>query len=611
MKSRRADPFGQRLPLVGGLFRRLFLHHMVLVTVPIAVLGLLLVSIARRTILDTQYKDNAELANQAKGQINEFAAGIEEQLRIIALALEQLYLDPTLSDRFLNQTKSSEGTTPFRHLYAADTTAALVATTDFTRPNSLPPDGVEIWGMVMADEKTVSLPRLPRQDEPPTVLTAAPLRTPLGDLIGVLIAEVDVKAIWDVIDDIRVGERGSAFLTNEQGLVVAHPDRSIVYAGTNWSRLESVRQALLNRPGQVRSEVASPGGEPMSAVSLTLQNQLTGQSPWALVIHRPVAELEATVNTMRWQILAVVGAGMALALISTLIYTRRLIRPMGALVEGANRLSRGDLAQKIPVVGRDEMGTLATEFNLMVEQLSRIQERLRRVEHLDTLAKFSSVVAHEIRNPLNAMQINLHLLRERVGEEEQAYLNVISGEIRRLENLVREFQTISRPPVLSPEPTDVNALVSDIVHLQRETAERQGVRVHLRLAPELAPVAVDRNRVTQVFLNLILNALQAMPQGGELTLHTGRWEERGGGVVVQVSDTGEGIDRETLSRIFDYYFTTRDAGSGLGLSVAQRIVEEHGGRISIDSEKGRGTTVTVALPKEPPIPAGVGGNLTE
>jgi signal transduction histidine kinase len=351
----------------------------------------------------------------------------------------------------------------------------------------------------------------------------------------------------------------------------------------------------------VDSELVDPDdpmAEPMMAAYTPIR---TAGLNWGLVIHRPVAEVRAYTMQMQLQIAVLTLVGIALALISTMVYTRRLVRPIGALVEGANRLSEGDLQYKIPVAGHDELGTLATEFNLMAEQLAQIQQRLRRGEHLDTIASFASVVAHEIRNPLNAMQINLHLLQERVDSEKLEYLDIISGEINRLENLVREFQTISRPPSLSLEKTDINDLLADIVSLQKGTASAQNVELTVEYDRTIPQISVDKNRITQAVLNVILNALQAMPDGGHLSIKTRGEEELSGDVTIDVTDNGEGIPEESLPHVFDFYFTSRDSGSGLGLSIAHRIVFEHGGQINIDSSRGRGTTVRIVLPIEPPI----------
>ncbi len=178
---------------------------------------------------------------------------------------------------------------------------------------------------------------------------------------------------------------------------------------------------------------------------------------------------------------------------------------------------------------------------------------------------------------------------------------MISGEINRLENLVREFQTISRPPALSPIRTDMNILLDDIVHLQRGTATTQGVELATDFESGLPMVEVDRNRITQAVLNVVLNAIQAMVEGGTLLVRTRSDEEYGHGwIMIEVTDTGEGIPDEDLPNVFDFYFTSRDSGSGLGLSVAHRIVFEHGGQITLRTTPGEGTTVLIYLPPGPP-----------
>ena len=608
MAARRSKGNEQRIPLVGGLFRRLFMHHIVLVTVPVVLLGVLLVGIAQTAVNRALLQDNLEIAARARGEIEGYAEYVREQLLLTAVALERLEdqerpatLDTIQASRFLNEAMSAEVTAAFRQMYAVDSLGTMVATTDFAA-TGLPPGSDAAVDAVLdtAMFRTLSM-EAPLGDDTreklPTVLMAARLTSSFGENMGAVLAEVNVDSIWAMIDNIRVGEEGRAFLVNRDGIVIAHPDKQLVYQRADYSHLTSVHSVLAGESGQELSEQVDGSSEPVMAAYVPIRAAGLG---WGLVIHRPLSEVQATTSRMRLQIFTVVAIGIALALISTLVYTRRLVRPLGALVEGANRLSQGDLDYKIPVAGRDELGTLATEFNLMVEQLSRIQERLRRVEHLDTLAKFSSVVAHEIRNPLNAMQINLHLLRERMGSEELEYLDVISTEIRRLENLVREFQKISRPPVLSTETTDVNDLVSDVVNLQRSTAEAQGIEIRLDLDERLPVVEADRNRITQAVLNLVLNAMQAMPNGGLLEISTSRWDEVPGGVAITVADSGEGIPKEELSRVFDFYYTSRDSGSGLGLSVAQQIVDEHGGQIVLASAVGEGTNARILLPPIPP-----------
>lgn len=598
--ERRQKPLSQRLPLVGGLFQRLFFHHLILVTVPIVILGVVLVGIAQNAIHNTVNQDNMEIAARAQGQILAYVDGVVRQLELAAFELQRYELEEFDSDRFLNEAKGEKALEAFRHLYAVDTTGVVVATTNFSA-RELPLGGLTAVNSVLSGADLVTEPLLIESTEQtPTVIMAVPLKS-FGETIGALVVEVNAEDIWTTIDEIKVGDSGSAFLVDQDGTVIAHRDKSIVIRLTDYSGLESVQRALRGERGMKDLEIADPGnpeGEPMMAAFTPIES---AGLRWGLIIHRPVAEVRAYTARMQLQIAVLTLVGIALALISTLVYTRRLVRPIGALLEGANRLSKGDLQYKIPVAGHDELGTLATEFNLMAEQLAQIQQRLRRVEHLDTIARFSSVVAHEIRNPLNAMQINLHLLGERVGTEEQEYLDVISGEINRLENLVREFQTISRPPALSPQKTNMNDLLEDIVSLQRGTAAAQGVKLEVDFDPDLPVISVDRNRITQAALNVILNALQAMPNGGRLSISTRREEELLGEVTITVSDTGEGIPEEDLPHVFDFYYTSRDSGSGLGLSIAHRIIYEHGGQVNIISSIEKGTTILITLLSEPPV----------
>ncbi|MFC1629183.1 ATP-binding protein [Gemmatimonadota bacterium] len=608
---------GQRLPLVGGLFQRLFFHHLVLVTVPIVVLGLLLVGIANRSIEETLNNESREIATQVRGQIQRFIIDVENRLGGIAFALGKAVTDResgTLNHIdtgiWLNQAMANATYSIFSRFDVVDTLGTLVATTDFSA-ESLPPGGEHLAGAILDSTRFIYALEL-QQEEPVgtfNVVMAVPITSDFDELVGALVAVVEAHEIRDLVTNIAVGGgvSGRAFLNDNQGHLIAHANTALVYAGTTYDNLASVQNALLTpevevAPAPVSDFIPSADGTDVEMMAHWANISSASGLQWVLVIHRPVAEVSDTSDRMRIQVLIVILVGIALALISTLVYTRRLVTPIGSLVEGANRLSQGDLSYKIPVAGHDELGTLATEFNLMADQLSKIQLRLRRVEHLDTLAKFSSVVAHEIRNPLNAMQINLHLLRERVGQEEQEYLDVISGEILRLENLVREFQTISRPPALSPVRTDMNILLDDLVHLQRGTASAQGVELIIDLESGLPMVEVDRNRITQAVLNVVLNALQAMPTGGTLLVRTRKNEERGSGwLLIEVTDTGEGIPEDDLANVFDFYFTSRDSGSGLGLSIAYRIIFEHGGQISLNSRPAEGTTVLISLPPAPPV----------
>jgi signal transduction histidine kinase len=217
-------------------------------------------------------------------------------------------------------------------------------------------------------------------------------------------------------------------------------------------------------------------------------------------------------------------------------------------------------------------------------------------ELIETLA---AGVAHEVRNPLNSVQINLSILEQELKElvpDRQAHvyavLAKIAGEIKRLDDFVSEFLRFARLPRLNVERLAVGPLIADLAAFMTPECSKKGVALDLDLAgPDAA--SVDGFQLKQAILNLVLNALQATPTGGHVAVRTSGDRRR---LVVAVSDDGEGMSREAREKAFTPFFTTREEGTGLGLPLVRRIVEQHGGSVEIESMPGQGTTVTMVFP---------------
>jgi signal transduction histidine kinase len=255
--------------------------------------------------------------------------------------------------------------------------------------------------------------------------------------------------------------------------------------------------------------------------------------------------------------------------------------------------------------------------------LSRMQSTIAYSRKLVALGRLTAGIAHEVKNPLNAMIIHLELLRTKIrraamrkaepvvvagglglaeapaitGAEADAlqHVAVIEGEIRRLDEVVQGFLKFTRPEDLRLQPVRVKDLFDEILPLIEPEAQKNNVRVQVDVPPDIPPVNGDAAMLRQVFLNLAINGCQAMPSGGTLRLSCGRASRNR--VDVRVQDTGIGIPAEHLSKIFDLYFTTKDHGTGIGLSMVYRIVQLHDGDIEVESTKNRGTTFRVLLPR--------------
>jgi signal transduction histidine kinase/HAMP domain-containing protein len=236
-----------------------------------------------------------------------------------------------------------------------------------------------------------------------------------------------------------------------------------------------------------------------------------------------------------------------------------------------------------------------------LDPVRAVQSLVTYSQKLAALGRLTSGVAHEVKNPLNAMRIHLELLKTRLKErppEVGENLEVIAQEIQRLDRVVQGFLKFVRPQELRLRPVDVNALLQEISQLMAPAAADQaGTRIALDLTPGLPPVAGDVELFQQACTNLVTNAIQAMPNGGTVTLASRRGPE--GAVEVCVGDEGVGIPPEDLDKIFRLYYTTKPSGSGIGLSLVYRIMQMHDGRIDVKSVVGRGTTVILTLPLAP------------
>jgi len=245
---------------------------------------------------------------------------------------------------------------------------------------------------------------------------------------------------------------------------------------------------------------------------------------------------------------------------------------------------------------------LRRKYALLSEEHARAEEALRRRDRLVAMGELASTVAHEVRNPLNAIAMSAQRLRHEfldqctapeARDELAELVGVVESEARRLDRTVQQFLDFARPPKLDPRPTDLAALAGAVVDSTRPMAELRGVTLDLEAA-RAGEAVVDPDQLRQVLDNLVRNALDATPQGGSVRLSA-----RGdaGGAVLEVSDDGPGIPPDVLPRIFDLYFTTKDGGTGIGLAVTQQIVTAHGGTIEVDSRPGAGTRMTVRLPR--------------
>ena len=303
----------------------------------------------------------------------------------------------------------------------------------------------------------------------------------------------------------------------------------------------------------------------------------------------------------------------SLGLVLAVSISSHYVRPVEDLARAAEKVAGGDLSQELPIHGRDEVGRLTRSFNEMIAKLRQnreLEEKVRESQYLTQLGRLSSSVAHEIRNPLNFIALAIDHLdalddggtpeaekEEKEKEKEKARIIArIKEEIHRLNELVTNFIMFGKPQAPMRTPVQLPEIVESVLRMADGRLRTQRIRCcrDFRVGP---PVPVDPDMIRRAVLNVVGNAIDAMPDGGELHISSGPQE--GGGYELVIGDTGEGIAEENRERIFEPYFTTKPSGLGLGLDLTRKIVEAHGGEIVVDSHPGKGARVHILLPGEP------------
>ncbi len=299
----------------------------------------------------------------------------------------------------------------------------------------------------------------------------------------------------------------------------------------------------------------------------------------------------------------------------TAIVVWRFTRPIKSLSIAARRVASGDFSFRVPVTTRgDEMGELTTLFNDMTVKLARTREleaQLYNAEKAVVVSRLASAIAHEIRNPLNYINLTLDHLRVTFAPNDPQKYEKFAGlttqlkaEVARINDRITEFLNYSRPPKLNPEPLDLEELSRDALRMFEVQTAETNVDARVETQGEVPRVIADGESLRSALTNLIINGLQAMDgSGGKVTIALSG-EDEGKRARIDVVDTGRGIEADDISKVFEPYFSTKETGTGLGLAIVKKAVDDHHGTIGVKSKVGEGTTFTITLPAEPPAIVG-------
>jgi signal transduction histidine kinase len=454
----------------------------------------------------------------------------------------------------------------------------------------------------MAGAVAISGPLSASDGDDPVVEVASPIRNPDASQqnIGVLFLLLDWKQARSVVERIREKLRR---LKKDVAVLVVDAEGQVIGDTLGAQPLSGVAREIQSRRWKLPAGFAYgqwppnglEAGSPAFLVgSASLSNRQLG---WSVLVVEPVEAALAPIAEMRRRWVGVLAVVLLGGLALAAILAGRMSRPLRELRDATKELAAHPATPApVPVRSQDEIGQLAEAFNTMVNDLKRAQEQLLSAAKFAFAGELAASVAHEVRTPLSVMRSSAQMLLNapsvRAGENAEL-VEMLIGEVDRVERVVTGLLELAKPqPHRMERATLPDILVRAIDFVQAQAA-RQDVTIESDFAPSLPAVTCDREQIYQVALNLLVNALQALSGGGRIMVRT--LTDQTGMVRFEVEDDGPGIASELRERIFQPFVTGREGGTGLGLALVRRIVEEHGGSIEVQSSPGKGAAFSVRL----------------
>ena len=387
---------------------------------------------------------------------------------------------------------------------------------------------------------------------------------------AIYVFDLEGKSLVDSREDVPIGSR-YRFL-DADGLHIEHAKRgtaaaSVAFHGSDGTFYKSAYAPIYDETGLVVA---------------------------ILAVDASVLFLE-TLAHLRRNIVVIGLVGIVFAMVLSVLFARSIAVPIKQLSQAAQQIKAGHFGAQVDIRSKDEVGTLAETFNEMSLAIKERDHRLFRLT--EELRQMSAGLAHEVRNPLNGMRIFLGLLKRQVAKDPKAeqLIEQVDGEVQSLNHLVTKFLDFARPAPLQREAVDLWRVVDSVLTLLSTELHNGAVQTHITGLETLPTLEADAEQLKWVFINLVKNAAEAMPDGGTLTI-SGQAVPDENVLHIEVRDTGIGMTASEVERAFDPFFTTKDTGTGLGLATVKRSIEAHRGTISCQSAKGHGTTFRLTLP---------------
>lgn len=438
-------------------------------------------------------------------------------------------------------------------------------------------------------------------------LPASRLAVPLsGEGAGAawIVAEISLEQLWREVDAIRVGERGYAALIDQAGRFIAHGDprqKSLVANGTEASAEHRAISARMESEPLRRLPRVLAGGQTAVAAAARIR-----QPDWTVLIEQPEDEALAVTRRLTTQLYFAIAIALLATVVAGSWWGRSFIRRIFALTTVTEALAAGRMDARVNLTGRDEIAQLGRQFNTMADRLVELQDEIRKQERQVMFGRIAAGLVHDLSHPImtigNSCKLVVRLFDDL--DYRKTFATTVDRELANVKRVLDDLRNVANPVPLARFPVDVNTAAREALDAVRASAESAELSLESRLHPDALMIDGDQFALGRVFRNLMVNAIQATPRGGSVTISTALVSDR---AVVTVRDTGAGIPADRLPHIFEDFVTTKRHGLGLGLAISRKIVEGLGGSIRVSSEVDRGTTFELEFPRAAVNPVAAAG----
>jgi len=562
------------------LWKKFAFFLLLLITTPIVLLGYFLIREGEKAVRKSVLTNYREIVGRVADEVSSLVETPKELLlaasQIISLSAENSSWDQeTILVEFTLRHPM------FLRMISLDLAGNIMASSNLQEADSAKKNYLqEAFDIAKQGENFFSQIKIAEEHFPFMVMAVPVIKE--GEVSAVLLAEVNLQNIWDVVDAIHIGKSGEISIVSDTGILVANLDKKRVFSNEDLSKNEEVQAVLRGEYQAVEKK------------DYIYSYKLAQSLGWGIIFKQTKEEAYFFSKTMKIQSIIILFLGELLAVTISVLLSEILALPLKKLLRQMQYVSRGDLDHLIDNQREDEIGELIDTFNDMVTKLKAARQK----ERLAAVGEASLRISHEFKNSLCSIKSFMQLFPRRYNDKEfiEKFKKNIPKEMERWEGLLKELSEYTKDIKLVKDNIGVKRLIDDLVILLREQCEERDIYIDVQINREDFVLYVDRERIREVLLNILLNAIQAIGNDGKISVLISEETELKNHLKIEIIDTGIGIGKEDKEKIFEPFFSTKKSGLGLGLSFCKKIVELHSGEISINSTIGKGTTFKLLLP---------------